>query len=147
MGFPMPRRVVALATIVIAMFVSTSTASAAQTQTVSGVTVTMSVTPSDIGPGHKATIKFTRVAPAGGTFSWSTCLCKLKIAKGTKVLVNRTAASSNAYTFPSTGAYKVTLSGRYKKKGKWIAFASTFTQRIDATDCTHALRSARCHLG
>lgn len=129
----MARRFVLLLAGVVAtsMLAGAPAASAHQTLTKRGVTVTMHVNPDDAPvAGSQSLIEVLGVRPRRGRFSWRTCRCKLAIvnAEGRRVARGR-AGKRSLVTFPTAGAYQLTLSGRYRQGKRWRPFAVTFALR------------------
>jgi hypothetical protein len=109
-------------------------AQAHQTTTSKGVTVTMHVTPDDEPvAGRDSTISVTKVKVRKGSFRWSRCSCRLKItdSSGRAVLSRSMTSRTVHFTFPRTGAYRITFSGRVKGRdgGKSRSFSTSFAVR------------------
>ena len=128
----MNRMVLALPAALAAAALMTIPAPAHQTVSSNGARVTLHVDPDDAPEaGVTTTIKVTRVVvPRGARFSFSRCRCRLKItdAAGT-VLRDSGMGRSTSFRFPSTGAYRLTYSGRFTRSGKRKRFAASFAIR------------------
>jgi hypothetical protein len=120
--------------VVLALAAPAAAAEAHQTTTSEGVTVTMHVTPDDEPvSGRHSQISVTRVKVRKGRFAWSSCGCRLKISdsSGATVLDRAMTSRSVHFTFPRSGAYRITFSGRVKGRngGKSRSFSTPFAIR------------------
>jgi hypothetical protein len=103
-----------------------------QTVSSNGARVTMHVEPNDEPEAGQATaIRVLKVAvPRGARFTYRSCSCRLKITNSSgRVLTDRRMNTKATFTFPSTGAYRLTYSGRYTKSGSRKKFAASFAIR------------------
>ena len=105
-----------------------------QTEARGGWAVTMHVNPDDEPiAGEASTIKVLKVrAPKGVAFSWARCACRISIvsASGDSVL-NAPFKGSTSFTFPKSGAYEITISGRGSKAKQRKPFSVPFSIRAD----------------
>jgi hypothetical protein len=131
-GDPMHRFALALVATLAMSATFTNIASAHQTVSSNGARVTMHVNPDDQPEaGQASLIKVLKVAvPRGSRFSYSSCGCRLKISNSAgKVLRDARMTTRSTFTFPSTGAYRLTYSGSYTRSGKRKRFAASFAIR------------------
>lgn len=111
---------------------TSTTALAHQTVTSNGARVTLHVDPNDEPEaGRSTSIRVLKVAvPRGARFRYSSCGCRLKVSDSSgSVLLNRAMTTRTTFRFPSTGAYRLTYSGSYRKSGKRKRFAASFAIR------------------
>ena len=111
---------------------ATTPALAHQTVSSNGARVTLHVNPDDAPEAGVATsIRVIKVAvPRGARFTYRSCRCRLKITNSAgRVLTDRRMNTRATFTFPSTGGYRLTYSGRYRKSGRTKKFAASFAIR------------------
>ena len=128
------RPVVALAAVaMLAMPAIADAATAHQIVSNNGVTVTMHVSPDDEPiAAERADILVPKVKTRTGKFSWSTCKCELVIADSSgKSILDQQVTPHTVFTFPSSGAYSLTFSGRVLRGGAWAPFSVAFAIRAD----------------
>ena len=130
--FEMQRVVLALAAALAMTAYFAMPADAHQTVSSNGARVTLHVNPDDQPEaGQASLIKVLKVAvPSGARFSYSRCGCRLKITNSAgRVLRDARMSTRTTFTFPSTGAYRLTYSGSYTRSGKRKRFAASFAIR------------------
>jgi hypothetical protein len=95
------------------------------------VSVTTHVTPDDEPiHGQASTITIVKVAVRNGTFSFKTGRARLKISNSSgSVLLNKRVGKRTRFTFPSAGAYRIVVSGRVKRSGRYRGFSTSFAVR------------------
>jgi hypothetical protein len=126
-----PTAVVAL---VVVALVGAGGAAAHQTATNNGVTVTVHVAPDDEPVAtQEALVLVERVKTRTGRFAWANCRCTLEISNSAREVLRKGAVTPrSAFTFPEPGAYRLTVSGRVKRKARWATFKVSFAIRANA---------------
>jgi hypothetical protein len=126
----------AVAALAVAALVGAGGALAHQTATNNGVTVTMHVAPDDEPVAtHDALVLVPKIKVRKGRFAWATCRCTLVISNSAREVLRRGAVTPRTlFTFPDPGAYRLTFSGRVKRKARWATFTVSFAIRASAPD-------------
>jgi hypothetical protein len=115
-----------------AALIAAPSAFAHQTVTSNGVAVTVHVAPDDEPQaGQPAAINVLGARRKGYKFSFKTCGCRLTVtdSSGSTLLSRSVRSKRTNFTFPRTGAYEVTVSGRVKRGRKSRKFNARFAYR------------------
>ena len=126
-----PRLAVAAACLA-ALLATAPAASAHQSAKSNGITVTMHIAPDDEPvAGQPAALIFVSAKRPGWTLRRSSCGCRFRItdASGASVLDRRFTGRAVTFTFPRSGAYRVSLSGRLQRGRRSRSFDASFTYR------------------
>ncbi len=118
----------------VATFAFAPMAFAHQSTTSNGINVTIHVAPDDEPTaGQPATIVFVSAKRPGWSLHRTSCGCRIKVSDstGSELLNRRVTTRTTAFTFPRSGAYRVTISGRLKRGSKSKSFAASFTYRAN----------------
>jgi|SRR5690348_2177948 hypothetical protein len=117
-----------LLVVVVAALAVVPSAAAHQTLVNNNVAVTLHVAPNDEPiAAQEAIVSIPRIATSKGKFAWATCACTMRIFQPAgAVLLDGPAVPRRTFTFPSAGAYGITVAGRVKRNGKWARFKVTF---------------------
>jgi hypothetical protein len=103
-----------------------------QTALSNGARVTLHVDPDDQPEaGRSSSIRVLKVAvPSRASFSFRSCGCRLKITNSAgTVLRDSRMKSRTSFTFPKSGAYRLTYSGSYRRSGNRKRFSASFAIR------------------
>lgn len=131
---PMQRRTVAAIAACAAALTAVPSALAHQTVTSNGVSVTVHVAPDDEPQaGQPAAINILGARRKGYKFSFRTCGCRLTVSdsSGAKLLDRAVRAKRTAFTFPRSGAYEITVSGRVTRGRQTRKFNAKFAYRAN----------------
>jgi uncharacterized ParB-like nuclease family protein len=129
---PIRCRTVATVAACAAALTAAPSALAHQTVTSNGVSVTVHVAPDDEPQaGQPAAINVLGARRKGYRFSFKTCGCRLTVSdsSGAKLLDRAVRAKRTAFTFPSSGAYEITVSGRVRRGRSSRKFTARFAYR------------------
>jgi hypothetical protein len=116
----------------LAVLIAAPAALAHQTVTSNGVAVTIHVAPDDEPQaGQPAAINVLGARRKGYKFSFRTCGCRLIVtdSSGAKLLDRAVRAKRTTFTFPRSGAYEITVSGRVKRGSRSRKFTARFAYR------------------